>query len=347
MTYRRTGRKYPQERNPYMRVVRLHGPHDLRAHDEPIPTPAQDEALIRVTAVGLCGSDLHWYAEGEIGDARLAQPLVLGHEFAGVTADGERVAVDPAIPCGECELCREGHPNLCAALRFVGHGKEDGALRKYILSPRRCLFPLPDSLTDADGAMLESLGVALHAVDLGHVRPAMSVGVFGCGPIGLLIIQLVRAAGASLIVATDKLAHRLEAARSFGASVAIAANAEDAAEVWAATGQRGVDVAFEAAGDNAAVVTAIAAARPGARIVLVGIPPDDRTTFTASVARRKGLTIKLSRRMKHTYPRAIRLATAGLVDLRAVVTHRLPLSEYEKAFAIAEQRKGLKVVIEP
>jgi len=328
-----------------MKAIRLHGTGDLQLHDEIKPTPAPDEAVIRVTAVGVCGSDLHWFEEGSIGDARLTRPLILGHEFAGVTGKGERVAVDPAIPCEKCEQCHEGKPNFCTALSFAGHGGDDGALREYINWPVRCLYPLPDALNDIDGAMLEPLGVALHAVDLGHVRPGMSAGVFGCGPVGLLILQLLRAAGATTIIGTDTLPHRLDAARSSGATVTIqAANGQEAGQVLAATHGRGVDVAFEAAGANAAVETAMAAAKPGARVVLVGIPADDRTSFTASVARRKGLTIKLSRRMKHTYPRAIELAASGKVELRSLVTHRFPLEESQTAFAVARRREVVRTV---
>ncbi len=333
-----------------MKVVRLHGVGDLRLHDEPKPTSTEDEALIRVTAVGLCGSDLHWLDEGGIGDARLNKPLVLGHEFAGVIESGarrgERVAIDPAIPCEQCEFCREGNPNLCAALRFAGHGAQDGALREYITWHTRCLYPLPDALTDADGALLEPLGVALHAVDLGHLKPGMSVGVFGCGPIGLLIVQLARVAGATTIIASDKLMTRLDAARTYGATSTIYAYGGEAHEILAITLGRGVDVAFEAAGADAAVEVAIAAAKPGASVILVGIPADDRTAFSASVARRKGLTIKLSRRMKHTYPRAISLVENGIVDLRSLITHRFPIADFEKAFAVARKREGLKVIVE-
>ncbi|HEX7588541.1 MAG TPA: zinc-binding dehydrogenase [Anaerolineae bacterium] len=330
-----------------MKTIRLHGTGDLRLHDEPKPTSALGQALVHVTAIGVCGSDLHWFDEGSIGDARLNQPLILGHEAAGVTESGERVAVDPAIPCDQCEQCREGNPNLCTALHFAGHGKDDGALREYMNWPVRCLYALPDALTDIDGAMLEPLGVALHAVDLAHVRPGMTAGVFGCGPIGLLIVQLLRTAGATTIIGTDKLPHRLDAARSFGATATIqAADGQEAAQVLAATNGRGVDVAFEVAGANAAVEAAMAAAKPGARVILVGIPAEDRTSFTASVARRKGLTIKLSRRMKHTYPRAIELTTSGKVDLRSLVTHRFPLAEAQKAFVIAQRREGLKTIIE-
>jgi L-iditol 2-dehydrogenase len=330
-----------------MKVLRLYTAGDLRLIDEPLPTLAQDESLIRVTAVGLCGSDLHWLGDGAIGDAQLSQPLVLGHEFAGITPNGSHVAVDPAIPCGECEFCREGNPNLCTALRFAGHSTQDGGLRENVAWQTCLLHSLPDSLTDIEGAMLEPLGVALHAVDLAHIRPGMSVGVFGSGPIGLLIVQLARVAGAVTVFATDILTHRLDAARSFGATSTILADGQEANDISVTTHGRGVDVAFEAAGVNAAVEAAIAAAKPGARVVLVGIPGNDRTEFTASVARRKGLTIKLSRRMKHTYPRAIQLAASGKIDLRSLVTHRFPLAKYQSAFSIAQKRQGLKVVIEP
>ena len=330
-----------------MRSVRLHAHGELRLHDEPQPVPDAGEVLVRVKAVGVCGSDLHWFSEGEIGDAKLERPLVLGHEFAGETEDGQRVAVDPAIPCGHCEFCERGHPNLCENMIFAGHGEHDGALREYASYPPRCLFPLPDSLSYADGALLEPLGVAIHAVDLGKLRAGMSVGVFGCGPIGLLIIQLARLSGASTIIATDILPHRVEAAKSFGADHAVLAEAgRELDEIRAATNGRGVDVAFEAAGEQDAVDVSVAAVIPGGKIILVGIPADDHTSFPASVARRKGLTIKLVRRMKHTYPRAIELVSKGLVDVRSLVTHRFPLEKTAEAFEVAQRREGLKIIIE-
>src|SRR5512146_1370811 len=173
-----------------MKVARLHAIGDLRLHEEGMPVPVAGETQIHVRAVGICGSDLHWLEAGGIGDAQLDHPLVLGHEFAGMTEAGERVAVDPAIACGECEMCRTGNPNLCAHLRFAGHGAQDGALREMMAWPTRCLYPLPASLSFADGAMLEPLGVALHAMDLAKLKTGATVGVFGCGPIGLLIVQL-------------------------------------------------------------------------------------------------------------------------------------------------------------
>jgi L-iditol 2-dehydrogenase len=330
-----------------MRVVRLHARGNLHLSDEPVPFPVAGEKLVRVKAVGVCGSDLHWFGEGSIGDAKLEQPLVLGHEFAGVTEDGQRVAVDPAIPCDHCEWCAHGHPNLCENLIFAGHGKTDGALREWMAWSPKSLFPVPDSFSHADAAMLEPLGVAIHTVDLAQLRAGMSVGVFGCGPIGLLILQVAKLSGAANIIATDKLAHRVEAARQFGATHAfLAEDQRELHEIEAVTNGRGVDVAFEAAGAQDAVDTSFAAVAPGGKVILAGIPDDDKTSFSASVARRKGLTIKLVRRMKHTYPRAIEMVSKGLVDVRSLVTHCFPLDQAVEAFEVAARREGLKVVIE-
>ena len=202
-------------------TARFHAARDLRLAEEPMPVPADGESLVRITAVGLCGSDLHWYEEGGIGDARITHPIVGGHEMAGVVEggplDGVRVAVDPAIPCHRCDLCLRGHPNLCRALVFAGHATRDGGLQRYLAWPTARLHPLPETLSDADGAMLEPLGVAVHAVDLGHIPLGGSVAVIGCGPIGLLLIQVARAAGAARVLAADPLAHRRLAATARGA----------------------------------------------------------------------------------------------------------------------------------
>jgi len=316
-----------------MRVARLHAAGDVRLHDEPEPSPGTGETLVRVSAVGLCGSDLHWFSAAGIGDAVLTKPLVLGHELAGVTDSGQRVAVDPAIPCEACEFCREGNPNLCARLRFAGHATEDGGLREALAWPSRRLVPLPPSLSHSDGAMLEPLGVAIHAVDLGKIRLGMRVGVFGCGPIGLLVVQVARAAGAAAVCVSEPLAHRRAVALGFGA------------QEW--TPGQEVEVAVECAGEDGAVEDAITAARPGGRVVLVGIPEDDRTAFSAGAARRKGLTIMLVRRMRHTYPRAVRMVENGTIDVRSLVTHRYPLDRVDEAFAVAQRREGLRVLVTP
>lgn len=335
-----------------MKVLRLHAIHDLRIHDEPAPENKAGEPQISVGAVGICGSDMHWVIDGTTGDQTLTEPFVLGHEFAGLVLNGELegqlVAVDPAIPCERCDFCQQGHPNLCPEVVFAGNTPYDGALQEIITWPSDYLYPLPDSFTAEDGAMLEPLGVAIHTVDLGKVQSGMTVGVYGCGPIGLLTLQVARAAGATRIIATDLLPHRLEAAREMGADeVFLASQGAEHDQIMAATRNRGVDVAFETAGENEAVETAIETAKIGGKAILCGIPSVNRTSFQASSARRKGLTIKLVRRMKHTYPRAIRLVEAGLVDVRSMISHRFPLDEFQQAFDIANKQEGLKVVVLP
>ena len=318
-----------------MNAVRLHAPGDIRLHEEPPPVPEEGEALVRVTAVGLCGSDRHWFVDGGIGDATLTDPLVLGHEFVGVVESGprrgRRVAVDPAITCGRCAMCLAGQPNLCAEVRFAGHST-DGALRSLVAWPENLLHPLPDTLPDAEATLLEPLGVAVHAVDLGHVRPGTSAAVLGCGPLGLLLVRLLLAVGAAPVVAVDPLPHRAAAAEEAGAVL-------DAPV--------GVDVVFDVT-DADTAGQAVDAARPGGRIVLVGIPSGDRTTFTASTARRKGLSILLCRRMQPVdLERALRLVESGSVRTDSLVSERFGLSEAREAFAALSDRRGLKVVVEP
>jgi L-iditol 2-dehydrogenase len=332
-----------------MRAARLYGAGDLRLADEPEPAAEPGQELVRVTAVGICGSDLHWWDEAGIGDAVITRPLVLGHEAAGVIEAGPRrgtrVAIDPAITCGRCRPCLDGYRNLCLNIRFAGHGDQDGAMREVLAWPSDLLYPLPDSVTDTDGALLEPLGVAIHALDLGHVRLGARVAVAGCGPIGLLLIAVLRAAGARHIAAFEPLPHRREAALRYGADVCLRPDILPG-DLRELVGE-GAEVVFEMAGTSGAVALSMAAARPGGRVVLGGIPVDDRIAFEASTARRKGLTIAMVRRMNNTYGRAIALAAAGTFSLAPLVTDRFGLASAGPAFGIAAKRKGLKVVIEP
>jgi L-iditol 2-dehydrogenase len=331
----------------------LTGVRTLEIRETPVDEPAEGEVLVRVTAVGLCGSDAHWYEEAGIGDATLDDGLILGHEFAGVIESGprsgERVAVDPAIPCLACAPCRAGQPNLCLNIRFAGHGRTNGALRGHLPWPERCLVTLPETVSAEQGALLEPLGIALHAIDLAGLDRGDSVGVFGCGPIGLLLVLALRSMGVERVVVTDKLAHRLAAATRLGATHAIEAtedqNEQDAV-LDAASG--GLDHAIETAGADSALHSALTAVRPGARVVLVGIPGGDHTSFVASLARRKELTLALCRRMlPQDLTRAAGLVGTGAVDLSGMVSHRYSLDRVDEAFRTLSHRDGLKVVVGP
>jgi L-iditol 2-dehydrogenase len=333
-----------------MKAIRLHGINDLQMEDLAIPKPGTDEVLLRTASVGICGSDVHYYKEGGTGSMMLDEPLILGHEFSAFIESGKdkgRLAsIDPAVNCGECEYCLEGNPNFCLNLSFAGVEGVDGGLREYLAWPQKAVFPLPFNITPEEGSMLEPLGVAIHALNLGKVLPGMDVGVFGAGPIGLLTVQMAKAAGAARIFVTDKLSHRLEHAYESGATDILLADGSEAAQILKATNSRGLDVTFEAAGDDgSAVETAVETSKRGATAVLIGIPSVDETRFTASIARRKGLTIKIARRMKNTYPTAIKLVSTDMVNLKALITHRFSPAEFHEAFEKAASREGIKVFI--
>ncbi len=350
-----------------MLAARLYGTEDLRVDEIDKPgDPGPGQVRIRVTAVGICGSDLHNYEDARIGDTSIKSPVILGHEFGGVVeaigegaADGhdeplhigQRVAVDPAMPCWRCEFCEQGHPNLCRRLHFHGLFPNDGALCEYMLTDARGCYPIPDSLSDASAALLEPLGVGIHAVDLGKLKVATSVAVIGAGCIGLNIIKLAQLSGAHPIIAFDKYRWRADEACKWGATEAYTLDDGDSAKiVKERTGGRGVDVVFEAAWADESVNTAAQMAALGGRLVLVGIPSDDNLQMQHSLARRKGLSIMMSRRMKHTYPRAIQLTTehTDKLDLDAMISHRFPLTQAPEAFAmnLAYKDNVQKIIID-
>jgi len=321
--------------------------------------PTAGDVLIEVRAVGICGSDLHVFQTGSIGNIGIDPPYVQGHEFMGTVIDapagsrdgtgaplalGTRVAVDPHVACGRCAQCEEGNPNLCPHHWFMGLPGNDGAMREHMLLPAQNCFTLPDSISDAAGALLEPLGVAIHTMDLAKPKAAAPVVVIGCGAIGLLIIRLARLAGMSPVIAIDPLSWRTAIAKEWGATDVATSRAEDAIEAVASMLPDGAPTVIEAAWAGPAIDAACRMAAPGGRVVLVGIPADDSCSLPHSVARRKGLTFRFVRRMKHTYPRAIALASgeSPLVRLDALATHSAGLDGAARLFGLhSEYRDGL------
>jgi L-iditol 2-dehydrogenase len=326
-----------------MRVSRLHGIRDLRIEREPRPIPGPGEVLLQVAAVGVCGSDVHYYLEGRIGDQVVVDPIIMGHEFSawvaglGAGVEGleleQLVSVEPGISCGECEPCQHGHPNLCPHVIFCGTPPVDGVFAEYTVMPAENCFPLPEGMGAVEGAMFEPLGIAIHTVDLAHLKPGQTVAVLGAGPIGLLTAAVAQAAGATRIYMTEPLAYRRAFALEYVADAVLNPEETDVvAEILRLTGGRGVDVAFEAAGAPETPQQSAAVTRIGGTVVLAGISADDMITMQGSTMRKKGLTIKLVRRAKHTYPRAMRLVEAGVVDVKPLATHHLPLARIAEAF---------------
>lgn len=345
----------------------LHGVRDLRMEDRPVPEAGPGEVLVAVKRVGVCGSDVHYYTHGRIGDFVVRSPMILGHESAGVVAAlgegvkglqvGDRVTVEPGYTCRRCHYCKSGQYNLCPDVVFMATPPSDGALCEYVAWPADCVFPLPEAMTFEDGAMMEPLAVGLSAAERGGVRPGDAVAVLGSGPIGLLTLQAARAAGATTLIAIDIMDYRLEHALRLGATHAINdADGRAVEQVRAITSAlqgfepdySGVDVAFETAGSVPTTRNALAATRPGGVTVLVGHPSQPTFELDIVAAAIKAIDIRGLFRYANRYPAGIALTSTGRVDVASLVTHHFPLREAEHALRFADEHKGdsLKVVID-
>jgi L-iditol 2-dehydrogenase len=338
-----------------MRVALLHGIRDLRIAEQDKPKPGPGECLVEVKAVSICGSDLHIFSEGNVGGVTWDRPFSPCHECAGICyggrhiPDGTPVAVEPALPCGRCDMCHRGWHHVCRNLEFAGLPPRQGALREFICWPESALFPVPSGLDFAQAALLEPLTVAVHAVELVPPPPGARIAVLGCGGIGLCVLQVARAAGAKDILATDIIPERLALARRLGAEVVVLADRDDPVAVameWSRG--EGCDVVYEAAGAPETPDQAVRMVRPLGQVAMLGIPVEDVTTIGASTGRRHEVTIQWIRRQNHNQLQAIRLVEQGLVDLAPLATHRLPLEQAQQAFELAESKRdgALRVVVE-
>ena len=331
-----------------MIVAELIAPRQLRLCEQPTPEPGPGEILVRVGAVGICGSDLHSYAEGGIGDTPCAYPMVLGHEpsgtvvktGAGVTgwAAGIRAALEPALYCYHCEFCRSGRHNICANIRFLSNNHLPGFFREFVTLPAQNLLPIPDSLPLDVATLVEPLAVAMHSLKFAAIQLGETVAVFGAGPIGLLTIACLKVGGAGRIFAVEPLSHRREMAKAMGAHVTIdPCEVDSAREILSATGQRGVDCAIDCATKSNTTNWAIQAARNGGRVVITGIHSEILVPFEVSPMRRKELAIFNVRRSNDEPERARDLLVERMSWLAPLVTHRRPLIEIGDAFIKAER----------
>ncbi len=350
-----------------MTAAVLHGIRDVRLEHRPVPVPAPHEVLVRIAQVGVCASDQHYYTHGRIGSFVVEQPLILGHEAAGVVAavgsavrrfqPGDRVTIEPGWTCGQCSYCHSGRYNLCPEVVFLGTPPVDGAFREYVAWPESFTYAVPEPLSLVEAALIEPLSVGLWAAHRGRVGPGASVAIFGAGPIGCATLQSARLRGATTLIAVDLADHRLDLARGCGATHVINARDGDPAtsirELMAPLqGFRpehcGVDVAFETAGSLPTTRMALAATRPGGDAVLVGLPPDPLVELDIVAAASREISIHGEFRYANTYPTALALAGAGRVDLKALVSHSFTLNEVGAAleFADTHKRESMKVMIQ-
>ena len=330
-----------------MRAAVLHKARDLRLEEVPTPPYGPDDVLVKIGAVGICGSDVHYWRTGAIGDFVVKDPMILGHEVAGTVAEvganvtslkvGDRVALEPGVPCRRCEQCKTGRYNLCPDVRFFATPPVDGALSDFAVSPADFAYKIPDSLSLDAAALIEPLSVGLHACRRGNLTAGQSVFIAGAGPIGLTSLAAAKAFGATDIFISDVRPHRLEIAKKMGATHAFDAREDAEAIVREATGGRGVDLAIECAGAEPAFMSCLKTAKSGGTVVIVGL--GDNSTYQVPMVELavKELDLKGIFRYVYTYPAAINLLTSGAVDLDLMITHHFPMDELLTGYEYAEK----------
>jgi L-iditol 2-dehydrogenase len=338
----------------------LTAPREVSIVDVAEPFPAAGEVLVRVTAVGVCGSDVHFYHQGHVGSASAAYPMGLGHEPAGIVvgvgegvsglAEGVLVALEPGIPCGRCEPCAKGKPNLCPHVRFLAQPDTVGAFQEYLVMPEENCLPAPAGVSAEACAVAEPLGVGLEALAISGIRAGETAAVFGCGPIGLSTIAALRSAGVEEIIASEPLEARRAFAARIGASHAIDPEREDVIHaIRELTKGRGVDVAFEAAGEQLTIDQTIEAAAIAGTAVIIGIPREKKVEIDIHTARRKELPLRQVRRSNLRTAAALELLARKDIPIEDMVTHRFPLSETAKAMDLVRRYADgvIKAVVVP
>lgn len=343
-----------------MKAAVMHQTREIRIEEMAVPAIGPDEVLIKVMAVGICGSDLHYYAHGRIGKYVVDKPFILGHECSGDIAAvgenvrkfrvGDRVAVEPGVTCGRCDACKSGRYNLCPDVKFLATPPYDGAFAQYIKMRQDFVFPIPDHLSYEEAALVEPFSVGLHAAVRTRLQPGSTVAIMGMGPVGLMAVAAARAYGAGTIIVTDLEPLRLEAATRLGASHAINIRERDPVEeIRRLTNGDGVDVAWETAGNPKALQAALASLRRGGKLAIVGLPAQADIALNIPFIADNEVDIYGIFRYANVYPRGIAFLSSGLVDASAIVTDKFPLEQTQAAMERALNHKSecLKIVVYP
>ncbi len=338
-----------------MRSAVLTEPGQFELEERERPEPGPEDVLVAISDVGICGSDVHYYEHGRIGDYVVEEPLVLGHESAGEVVEvgeavtglepGDRVALEPGVPCRRCAHCKRGEYHLCEDVRFMATPPHDGAFAEYVAWPADFAYELPDGVSTVEGALCEPLSVGIHACRRGDVGPGDTVEISGAGPIGLLAMEAARAAGATDVVVSDVVEEKLRFATERGADLAVDVTERDlAAAVDEYTDGVGADVVIEASGAEPSVRSTIDVARRGGTVVLVGLGDEAEVPFDVLEVIDNELDVHGSFRYANTYDAAVDLLAEG-VDVAGIVDFEAPLADVEDAFQRAMEPDVVKGVI--
>ncbi|MCW3095264.1 MAG: gutB 1 [Chthonomonadaceae bacterium] len=338
-----------------MQTIKLIGLRKMEPQEAPMPELINPtDVRIRMARVGICGSDVHYFAEGGIGSQRVEYPFTVGHEGAGVVEAvgakvtrvrvGDRIAIDPALPCGVCDQCRVGRPHTCRNQKFLGcPGQIEGCLAEYLVLPEANCFPIPDTMTLDQAATVEPLSIGVYAVSLAPPMRGAKIGILGAGPIGLSVLLPARAEGVAKVYITDKIDARVQLALRAGADWAGNPDTEDVVEAITQREPELLDAVFECSGDQAAMDQAIQMLKPGGMLLLIGIPgAQNRVSFDINLLRRKEIRIQNVRRQNGCVQRAIDLIADRAVDVDVMITHHLPFAQTQEGFdKVADYRDGV------
>ncbi|MCL2865365.1 MAG: NAD(P)-dependent alcohol dehydrogenase [Lachnospiraceae bacterium] len=341
-----------------MKVAEMPKARQIVLVERDIPQLNADELLIRLEYVGICGSDLHFYEDGRLGNWVAEEPLVLGHEPGGVVAEigsgvtgfavGDRVALEPGVPCGVCETCKKGTYNLCKRMSFMAIPKERaGVFSEYCAHPANMCYKLPDHVSTLEGALMEPLAVGLHALDLADVKVGQSAVVLGCGCIGLVTIMALKAAGVDEIYAVDVIPKRLEKAKEVGALQVFDGKKENVTDIIQTLSRGGTDHVFETAGTEFTTLQSAKLVGNAGVVTIIGMCSDPEVKVDLGSLSEKEGTLKTIFRYRNLYPMAIKLVSQGKMDLSSIVSHEFSLDEISKAIAYNINNKDdvIKAVI--
>ena len=319
----------------------------------------EEDILIRVSHIGVCGSDMHYYTTGRIGNNRVEYPFVVGHEGSGIVEEtgagvsrlkkGQRIAIEPAMSCRKCDQCVSGRPHTCRNLKFLGNpGQSAGILSERIVIPADSCYPLMDNLGNEKAVLAEPLSIAIWAADLAGTKPDMKIGILGSGPIGISVLMYCRFLGVKDIYITDKLEYRLKMAEAAGAIWSGNPDSSDVVKTILDEEPEGLDLVFDCCGMQEAMDQAVRILKPGGKIMIVGIPEFNDWSLPADLIRRKEICFQNVRRQNDCLQKAIDLITESRIDVSSLITHRFSFSDTDKAFdLVSTYRDGvMKAIIE-